>query len=149
MHVMHVDRNDFCLLWFAESLYGKHGREASKHDYICQKTRQLRDFQFQGQWSKSHLPLLLECLTIFQSYCLFVFITQLFECCASKLSIKISKFRSEIYRTSPVKWLMCHRLISGLRPQLHPTKSDITSKPKKHTQDIIYNIRANSRFSCS
>ncbi|XP_042610359.1 uncharacterized protein LOC122143828 [Cyprinus carpio] len=39
-----VVRNDFSLLRFAESLYSKHGHDASKHDYIRQKTRQLGRF---------------------------------------------------------------------------------------------------------
>lgn len=39
-----VVHNDFCLLRFAESLYSKHGNDASMHDYTHQKTRQLGHF---------------------------------------------------------------------------------------------------------
>ncbi|KAG1934044.1 hypothetical protein F2P79_020181 [Pimephales promelas] len=39
-----IVRNDICLLRFAEFLYSKHGHDASKHDYIRQKTRQLGRF---------------------------------------------------------------------------------------------------------
>lgn len=42
--ILDVVRNDFSLLRFAESLYSKHGHDASKHDYIRQKTRQLGRF---------------------------------------------------------------------------------------------------------
>ncbi|KAI2645980.1 Nudix hydrolase 5 [Labeo rohita] len=42
--ISNVVRNDSCLLRFAESLYSKHGHDASKHDYIHQKTRQLGRF---------------------------------------------------------------------------------------------------------
>lgn len=39
-----IVHNDICLLRYAESLYSKHGHDASKHDYIRQKTHQLGRF---------------------------------------------------------------------------------------------------------